>query len=56
MAYPLLLAKLLVKMGVARHLSIARRLLDGQCDGLRFISDRLLACPCDSLPALAYEL
>ena len=56
MAYPLFVAKLLVRLGIARHLSSVRRLLDGPATGLRYCSDRLLAAPVDDLPPLAAAL
>jgi aspartate/methionine/tyrosine aminotransferase len=55
-AYPLFVAKLLVRLGVARHLPHVRRLLDGSPTGLRYFSDRLLAAPLDALPSLAAAL
>ncbi len=56
MAYPLVVAKLLVRLGIAGHLPGVRRLLDGPATGLRYCSDRLLAAPLDALPILANAL
>ena len=56
MAYPLLVTKLLVRLGVARHLPRVRRLLDGPATALRYCSDRLLAAPLDELAPLAAAL
>jgi aspartate/methionine/tyrosine aminotransferase len=55
MAYPLLLAKLLIRLGVARHMPGVRRRLGGT-DGLRHLSDRLLAAPLDDLERAAEAL
>jgi aspartate/methionine/tyrosine aminotransferase len=55
-AYPLLVAKILVRLGVARHLSGVRRLFGGPPTGLRYCSDRLLAAPLDELAPLSDEL
>jgi aspartate/methionine/tyrosine aminotransferase len=49
-------AKLLVRLGVARHLPGVRRLLDGPAVALRYCSDRLLASPLDDLAPLADAL
>ncbi len=56
MAYPLFVAKLLVRLGVARHLPGVRRLFDGPATALRFCSDRLLGAPLGDLPPLAAAL
>jgi aspartate/methionine/tyrosine aminotransferase len=55
-AYPLLVTKLLVRLGIARHLPGVRRLLDGPATALRYCSDRLLAAPLDDLAPLADAL
>jgi aspartate/methionine/tyrosine aminotransferase len=55
-AYPLFVAKLLVRLGVAGHLPRVRRLLDAPAAGLRYCSDRLLAAPLDGLSSLADAL
>jgi aspartate/methionine/tyrosine aminotransferase len=55
-AYPLFVAKLLVKLGVAGHLPGVRRLLDGPSTALRYCSDRLLAAPLGDLALLADAL
>ncbi len=56
MAYPLLLAKLLVKLGAASCLPGVRRLLDGPATALRHCSDRLLCAPLSDLAPLAEVL
>jgi aspartate/methionine/tyrosine aminotransferase len=48
-AYPLLLAKLLVRTGLARFLPGVRRRLQGGAEVLRYCSDRLLTAPLDEL-------
>ncbi len=53
MALPVLLAKLLIRLGVARHLPGVRRRLNGGADFLPYYSNRLLASPLDALPAAA---
>jgi aspartate/methionine/tyrosine aminotransferase len=55
-AYPLLVAKLLVKLGLANHLPRVRRLLDGPSTGLRYCSNRLLSSPLGDLVPLADAL
>jgi aspartate/methionine/tyrosine aminotransferase len=55
-AYPLLLAKLLIRLGVARHLPGVRRLLDGPATALHYCSDRLLGAPLGDLEPLAEAL
>jgi len=51
--FPFLLTKLLVRLGIARHLPGVQRLLDGGADHLRYYSDRLLASPLHLLPEAA---
>jgi aspartate/methionine/tyrosine aminotransferase len=51
--YPLLLAKLLIHLGIARRLPSVQRLLDGGADHLHYYSDRLLASPLHLLPGAA---
>lgn len=55
-AYPLFVAKLLVRLGVARHLPEVRRLFDGPTSALRHCSDGLLAAPLADLSAIAAAL
>lgn len=45
MAYPLFLAKLLIRSGLARYLPGVQRLTDGGGAFLRYYSDRVLAAP-----------
>ncbi len=56
MAYPLFVAKLLVRLGIARHLPEVRRLFDGPTTALRHCSDGLLAAPLAELSAVAAAL
>ncbi len=53
MALPLLLTKLLIHLGVARHLPGVRRRLHGGADYLHYYSNRLLTAPHDDLPTAA---
>ncbi len=53
MTYPFILAKLLIRLGVARHLPGVQRFLEGGADQLRYYSDRLLASPLHMLPDAA---
>jgi aspartate/methionine/tyrosine aminotransferase len=55
-AHSLLVRKLLVRLGVARHLPGVRRLLDGPATALHYCSDRLLAAPLEELAPLAAAL
>jgi aspartate/methionine/tyrosine aminotransferase len=55
-AYPLLVTKLLVRLGLAPHFPRARRLLDGPATALRYCSDRLLVAPLEELAPLAAAL
>src|SRR5262249_38967447 len=43
--YPLFLARLLARTGLARYLPGVQRLTDGGADFLRYYSDRVLAAP-----------
>jgi aspartate/methionine/tyrosine aminotransferase len=54
--YPLLLAKLLIRLGVAPLLPGIQRRLKGGADFLRYYSDRLLTSPLEDLPGLASAL
>jgi aspartate/methionine/tyrosine aminotransferase len=56
MAYPPRVAKLLVKLGIARYLPSVRRLLDGPATALGYCSDRLLSAPLQDLEPLADAL
>jgi aspartate/methionine/tyrosine aminotransferase len=50
------LAKLLVRLGIARHLPEVRRLFDGPSTALRYCGDNLLAAPLADLSAIAAAL
>lgn len=56
MAFPLVLAKLIVRLGIAPYLPAIRRLLDGNVGGLPYLSDRLLGAPVAELGSLAAAL
>jgi aspartate/methionine/tyrosine aminotransferase len=56
MPYPFWLTKALVRTGIARWLPSVRRRLDGGADYLRYLSDRCLATPLDSLADFAAYL
>jgi aspartate/methionine/tyrosine aminotransferase len=54
--YPLPLAKLIIRTGLARFLPCVQRKLDGGTDYLRYFSDRLLAAPWHELEQVAAAL
>jgi aspartate/methionine/tyrosine aminotransferase len=52
-ALPLLLTKLLIHLGVARHLPVVQKRTNGGGEFLRYYSNRLLTSPLEQLPVAA---